>query len=63
MTSVRDQERRAQMSSASKRLTLDRLTLDVDCYFFFSTCSVCLRSRGLNLLSFSFSPPVLRRIV
>ena len=33
------------------------------CYFFFSTCSVCLRSRGLNLLSFSFSPPVLRRIV
>ena len=26
-------------------------------YFFFSTCTVCLRNRGLNLLSFSFSPP------
>ena len=26
-------------------------------YFFFSVCSVCLRSRGLYFLSFSFSPP------
>ena len=32
-------------------------------YFFFSVCSVCLRSRGLYLLSLSFSPPVLRRSV
>ena len=30
-------------------------------YFFFSVCIVCLRSRGLYFLSFSFSPPILRR--
>ena len=26
-------------------------------YFFFSVCSVCLRSRGLYFFSFSFSAP------
>ena len=32
-------------------------------YFFFSECSVCLRSRGEYFFSFSFSPPGLRRRV
>ena len=32
-------------------------------YFFFSTWTVCLRSRGQYFLSFSFSPPGLRRSV
>ena len=36
---------------------------DTAAYFFFSTCRVRLRSRGLYFCSFSFSPPGLRRIV
>lgn len=32
-------------------------------YFFFSTCTVCLRSRGEYFFTLSFSPPDFRRSV
>ncbi len=53
---------KSQTRIAALLLALDSPLSTLD-YFFFSVCSVCLRRRGLNFLSFSFSPPVLRRRV